>query len=109
MTLLPQICRRFDMKAVFAIVFTASLALLALFSPASAQAPGGAEARLKSLNITLPADAAPAANFVNSMQSGNLLFLSANTAAPATVAKGKPGKDRTVEQGTESARQPTLT
>ena len=41
------------MKAISAAVFTASLALLALSSPGRAQAPGGAEARLKSLNITL--------------------------------------------------------
>ena len=68
------------MKAIFAAVFTASLALLALSGPARAQALGGAEARLKSLNITLPADTAPAANFVNSVQSGKLLFLSGNTA-----------------------------
>ena len=81
------------MKAIFAAVFTASLALLALSGPARAQAPGGAEARLKSLNITLPADTAPAANFVNSVQSGKLLFLSGNTAGPAWVGKGKLGKD----------------
>ena len=96
------------MKAIFAAVFTASLALLDLSSPASAQAPDGAEARLKSLNITLPADAAPAANFVNSVQSGKLLFLSGNTAGPAWVGKGKLGKDLTVEQGREAARQAGL-
>src|SRR5258706_6809930 len=96
------------MKAVFAVVFTASLALLALFSPASAQAPGGADARLKSLNITSLADAAPAANFVNSVQSGKLLFLSGNTAGRAWVGKGKFGKDLTVEQGREAARQAGL-
>jgi hypothetical protein len=45
------------------------------------------------LNITLPPDAAPAANFVNSVQSGKLLFLSGNTAGPAWVGKGKVGKD----------------
>ncbi len=56
------------MKAIFA-AFAASL--LALSSPASAQAPGGAEARLKSLNITLPPDAAPAANFVNSYRAAS--------------------------------------
>jgi enamine deaminase RidA (YjgF/YER057c/UK114 family) len=96
------------MKAVIAAVFTASLALLALSSPASAQAPGGAEARLKALNITLPPDAAPIANFVNSVQSGKLLFLSGNTAGPAWVGKGKLGKDLTVEQGREAARQAGL-
>ena len=96
------------MKAIFAAVFTASLALLALSGPARAQAPGGAEARVKSLNITLPADAAPAANFVNSVQTGKLLFLSGNTAGPAWVGKGKLGKDLTVEQGREAARQAGL-
>jgi hypothetical protein len=86
-------------------ILTASLALLALCSSALAQVPGGAEARLKSLNITLPPDAAPAANFVNSVQSGKLLFLSGNTAGPAWTGKGKLGKDLTVEQGREAARQ----
>ena len=96
------------MKAIFAAVFTASFALLALSSPASAQAPAGAEARLKSLNITLPPDAAPAANFVNSVQTGKLLFLSGNTAGPAWVGKGKLGKELTVEQGREAAQQAGL-
>jgi hypothetical protein len=53
------------MKAIFAAVFATILALFALSGPTSAQAPGGAEARLKSLNITLSPNAAPAANFVN--------------------------------------------
>ena len=47
------------MKAVFAAIIAAGLASLALSGPASAQAPAGAEARLKALNITLPPDAAP--------------------------------------------------
>jgi len=93
-----------DMKGILA----ASLVLLVLSSPASAQAPNGAEARLKALNITLPPDAAPAANFVNSVQTGKLLFLSGNTAGPAWVGKGKLGKDLTVEQGREAARQAGL-
>jgi len=50
----------------------------------------------------------PAANFVNSAQSGKLLFLSGNTAGPAWVGKGKLGKDLTVEQGREPARQAGL-
>jgi enamine deaminase RidA (YjgF/YER057c/UK114 family) len=105
MTAHPRIRKEADMKAIFA-AFAASL--LALSSPASAQAPGGAEARLKSLNITLPPDAAPAANFVNSVQSGKLLFLSGNTAGPAWVGKGKLGKELTVEQGREAAQQAGL-
>ncbi len=96
------------MKAIFAAIFTASLAVLALPGPGSGQAPAGAEARLKSLNITLPAESVPAANFVNSVQTGKLLFLSGNTAGPAWVGKGKLGKDLTVEQGREAARQAGL-
>jgi enamine deaminase RidA (YjgF/YER057c/UK114 family) len=96
------------MKPVFAAIIAAGLALLPLSGPASAQAPAGAEARLKALNITLPPDAAPAANFVNAVQTGKLLFLSGNTSGPAWVGKGKLGKDLTVEQGREAARQAGL-
>jgi enamine deaminase RidA (YjgF/YER057c/UK114 family) len=95
-------------KAVFAAIIAAGLASLPSLGPASAQAPAGAEARLKALNITLPPDVAPAANFVNSVQTGKLLFLSGNTAGPAWVGKGKLGKDLTVEQGREAARQAGL-
>ena len=49
----------------------------------------------------------PAAKFVNSVQSDKLLFLS-YTAGPAWVGKGKVGKDLTVEQGREAARQAGL-
>jgi hypothetical protein len=55
------------MKVLFSIIVSASLALLALSGSAPAQAPSGAEARLKALNIALPPDTAPAANFVNSV------------------------------------------
>jgi enamine deaminase RidA (YjgF/YER057c/UK114 family) len=96
------------MKTIFTAIIAASLAWLAVSAPASAQAPAGPEARLKALNITLPPDAAPAANFVNSVQTGKLLFLSGNTPGPAWAGKGKLGKDLTVEQGREAARQAGL-
>jgi enamine deaminase RidA (YjgF/YER057c/UK114 family) len=96
------------MKAIFAAIVSAGVALLALSGPTSAQAPVGAEARLKALNITLPPDTAPIANFVNSVQTGKLLYLSGNTSGPAWVGKGKLGKDLTVEQGREAARQAGL-
>jgi enamine deaminase RidA (YjgF/YER057c/UK114 family) len=89
-------------------IIGASLAILALCGTASAQAPTGAEARLKALNITLPPDTAPAASFVNSVQTGKLLFLSGNTAGAAWVGKGKLGRELTVEQGREAARQAGL-
>src|SRR5437870_964664 len=92
-------------KVVFAAVVSASLAMLASGIPASAQAPNGPEARVKALNLTLPPDAAPAANFVNSVITGKLLFLSGNTAGAAWAGKGKLGRELTVEQGREAARQ----
>ena len=90
------------MRALLNIIVSASLALLALSGSAPAQAPSGAEARLKALNIALPPDTVPAANFVI---TGKLLFLAGNTAGPAWAGKGKLGKDLTVEQGREAARQ----
>jgi enamine deaminase RidA (YjgF/YER057c/UK114 family) len=87
----------------------AGVAIFALTAAGTALAQGsGAEARLKQLNITLPADQAPAANFVNSVQAGKLLFLSGNTPGGQWPLKGKVGKDLTIEQGYESARQTGL-
>jgi enamine deaminase RidA (YjgF/YER057c/UK114 family) len=83
----------------------AILTLIALSGPAPAQSPGGAEARLKELNIVLPPDGAPSANFVNAVQTGKLLFLAGNTPGAQWPLKGKVGKDLTVEQGYQSARQ----
>jgi enamine deaminase RidA (YjgF/YER057c/UK114 family) len=87
------------------IIVVAILALLAMPDSAPAESAAGAEARLKELNIILPADSAPAANFVNAVQTGKLLFLSGNTPGGQWPLKGKVGKDLTVEQGYQSARQ----
>lgn len=87
----------------------AGVAIFVLTAAGTALAQGsGAEARLKQLNITLPADQAPAANFVNSVQAGKLLFLSGNTPGGQWPLKGKVGKDLTIEQGYDSARQTGL-
>jgi len=50
----------------------------------------------------------PVANFVNSVQSSKLLFLSGSTAGPASVGKGKLANDLTVEHGREAALQADL-
>lgn len=84
------------------------LALLAAFASAQAQSPGGAEARLKEKNITLPPEPAPVANYVNAVQVGNLLFLAGNTAGADWTPRGKVGRDVTVEQGYQAARQTGL-
>ena len=58
----------------------------------------GAEARLKELNITLPEQAKPVANYVAAVRVGNLLFVSGH--GPYNDGKikmaGKLGRDLTV-------------
>jgi enamine deaminase RidA (YjgF/YER057c/UK114 family) len=83
----------------------AMLALIVMSGPALAQTASSPEARLKELNIVLPPDTAPSANFVNAVQTGKLLFLAGNTPGAQWPLKGKVGKDLTVEQGYQSARQ----
>lgn len=68
-----------------------------------------AEARLKECNITLPAQATPLANYVSAVRTGNLLFLSGHGPVRGTDSRpsvtGKVGKDLTLEQGYQVARE----
>ena len=65
------------------------------------------EARLAELGITLPAAAAPAANYVPFMRSGNLLFTAGQLplADGALTATGLLGRDLDTDQGREAARR----
>jgi enamine deaminase RidA (YjgF/YER057c/UK114 family) len=81
------------------------LALVAMSAGALAQSTTSAEAYLKEKNITLPPVPAPVANYVDSVQVGKLLFLAGNTAGAEWKLKGKVGKDLTVQEGYETARQ----
>jgi len=68
---------------------------------------GTIEAKLTSLGITLPAPAAPVANYVGFVRSGNLLFVSGQVCFDAQgklIAKGKLGAGISVEQGAAAAR-----
>jgi Putative translation initiation inhibitor, yjgF family len=64
------------------------------------------EAKLTELGIVLPAPGAPIANYVNAVQTGNLLFLAGK--GPLTQdgkdVVGRLGKDMTVDQGYQAAR-----
>ena len=82
-----------------------SMMWIAASAGALAQSPPSAEARLKELNITLPVVPPPVANYVDAVRVGNLLFLAGNTAAPDWRYKGKVGKDLTVQEGYDTARQ----
>ncbi|WP_024508681.1 RidA family protein [Bradyrhizobium sp. ARR65] len=68
---------------------------------------GTIEQKLASLGITLPQPAAPVANYVGFVRTGNLLFVSGQVCFDATgklIAKGKLGAGVTVEQGNAAAR-----
>ncbi len=57
---------------------------------------------MTALGITLPSATAPVASFVQTVQTGNLLFVSGHI---STTLCGKLGHDVTREQGYEAARQ----
>jgi enamine deaminase RidA (YjgF/YER057c/UK114 family) len=90
---------------ILAMFVYGMLALAATSGCALAQGATTAEARLKEKNITLPVVPPPVANYVDSVQVGKLLFLSGNTADAQWKFKGKVGKDLTVQEGYETARQ----
>ncbi len=62
--------------------------------------------KLKSLEITLPATAAPAAAYVMYVQSGNLVFLSGHLAKKddRSLWTGQLGKNVSTEDGQRAAR-----
>ena len=72
---------------------------------ALAQSSPSAEARLKELSITLPPVPPPVAIYVDAVRVGNLLFLAGNTPAADWKYKGKVGKDLSVQEGYDTARQ----
>jgi len=63
------------------------------------------EQKLTSLGLTLPRGTVPVANFVSTVQTGNLLFVSGHI---STSLRGKLGRDVTREQGYKAARQIAL-
>ena len=67
-----------------------------------------AEARLKDMNIVLPKQATPMANYVSAVRTGNLLFLAGHGPVrqpDGSYMRGKLGKDLSVDQGYQVARE----
>ena len=63
------------------------------------------DARLKDLGITLPEAAAPVANYVSYVTSGNLVFVSGQVSKIGNNAiGGRLGEDLTIEQGQAAAK-----
>jgi enamine deaminase RidA (YjgF/YER057c/UK114 family) len=65
------------------------------------------EKRLEELGIKLPPPATPVANYVTTVQTGNLVFTSGHGpgSGEGPIYKGQLGTDITLEQGYQSARQ----
>lgn len=64
------------------------------------------EEQLKALGIELPVPIKPVANYITNLQVNNLLYLSGHAycGEPTSVDIGKLGRDLTVEQGYQAAR-----
>ncbi len=69
-----------------------------------------AEKKLKDLGIALPATPKPLANYVPAVKTGNLLFVSGHGPYNdgKSVTSGKLGKELTVDQGYQTARNVAL-
>lgn len=69
-----------------------------------------AEARLKELGIELPEPVAPVASYVPAVRSGNQLWISGQVTKKGEkfLHNGKLGKDVSLVQGQEAARQSCL-
>lgn len=67
---------------------------------------GNIASRLKSIGVFLPTAAAPAANYIPTVRSGNLLYVSGQVPMKDGKAEfvGKLGRDMTVAQGQQAAR-----
>lgn len=77
---------------------------------AGAAKPIGADRRLAELGIALPAPPTPFGNYVEVLQSGNLLFLSGMLPVEGHKPKylGRLGKELDVEKGRDAARTAAL-
>ncbi len=92
-------------KLTGAAPFLVAITALAVV-PAVAQEDYDPEARLRSLGIELGAPAAPVANYVHAVTTGNLVFLAGHgpTRADGMFVTGRVGSDLSIEQGYEAAR-----
>jgi enamine deaminase RidA (YjgF/YER057c/UK114 family) len=68
------------------------------------------EARIKELELTIPEPPRPAANYVLAVQAENLVFVSGQIpmVSGQLLMNGKLGRDLSLEQGQEAARQALL-
>ena len=97
-------------------LFILSLCMTSLFACqqppsndiAKAQVGGpDVEIKLKEMGITLPESAPPVANYVNSVKTGNLVFMAGKgpKMEDGNYVTGKVGRDLTIEEGYAAARR----
>jgi enamine deaminase RidA (YjgF/YER057c/UK114 family) len=69
--------------------------------------PPDVEEKLKEMGIELPESAPPVANYVNSVRTGNLVFMAGKgpKMEDGNYITGKVGRDLTVEEGYAAARR----
>ncbi|MDP6933741.1 MAG: RidA family protein, partial [Myxococcota bacterium] len=68
--------------------------------------PGRIDARLAELGLTLPPPATPAANYVPTVRTGNLVYVAGQVPVRdgTFLYQGRVGVDFTVEEGQQAAR-----
>ena len=89
-----------------ALLLLAALPTVAQEAPRKPPAPATPEERLAALGLEIVPPAAPVANYVSAVRTGNLIFLAG--AGPrkkdGSLVTGKVGADLTLEEGYEAAR-----
>src|SRR5210317_524678 len=94
-------------KSHTALALATMLLATSIASPVSGQTEAyDPEARLAELGIELPQPPSPVANYVNGVQTGNLIFLAGKgpKRADGTEIRGKLGAGVSIEEGYEGAR-----
>ncbi len=97
----PTFTKKHTMKNTLSILLVITVALSA------AAQKSDVDKKLKDLGIELFAPPKPMANYVRAVRTGNLVYLAGHgpTKADGSNITGKLGKDMTIEQGYEAARQ----
>jgi enamine deaminase RidA (YjgF/YER057c/UK114 family) len=105
MTPEDEALRHFDRRTAL-VAGIASASLLSGVSAQAQPAGGSAEARLKQLGIELPKVGTPVANYIPAARLGNIVFLAGTGPMnpDGTRPQGKVGRDVTVEQAAQHAR-----
>ena len=94
-------------RSLVAVVVLGWMALSGgLSTVAGQELPYDPEARLAELGIELPEPPNPVANYVNGVQTGNLIFLAGKgpRRADGSEIRGKLGDEVSIEEGYEAAR-----